>query len=478
MPQNMPRGEDTVFQPAENAILGMMPGAYDQGKPVPATPQGYVHGDDAMPQADVDKLTDHVDPSGKMTNGERNLFVIQAAADRGDMPAAWAVAQNQRVNWNAKMGFAQVALDGTSQKPGDLAAAAKAATQAYPHMLDGSEAEFKPAQGGVVATVTPPGGKTPVKIPLTADQFRQWTDISDINGGQYDSVMENGGALNVLKKITQGLGKPPSQGQPGQMVNSMDGQQGQPQGTQGQQAPAQGAPPATPQQPPDAFAYPKGSAGDLAQQGYDPQDLRRAHLLFPSDLAKQMDYLEKQKQQSITNDISKTRANQFQQRGDTAVKLEGMKEGNSQTLQDKKGTVSQANAGTRQAGVIYQADQRSMTALAGLAQKAQAQGANEQDKAIGQAASMARSQIAAGLPVSPEYQTMLDTIGAKRQQNLPTGATPTSVQPAAPAAGAQPAAQQAAPARTAAGGKSQVRYDKAGRAWVMGPNGTPVPAPQ
>ena len=66
------------------------------------------------------------------------------------------------------MAFAGAALNGTPQKPADPAAAAKALTQAYSHMPDGTEIEFRAAGTKTAAAMpTKPGNQSESGRPAT-----------------------------------------------------------------------------------------------------------------------------------------------------------------------------------------------------------------------------------------------------------------------------------------------------------------------
>lgn len=166
----------------------------------------YLMGSDAENPAALDQAAAKVDPQGQMSGDDRNIMAIHQAHEEGGPEAAWKLMQANRVAYNAKQAFAATALNGINGKPADIAAAAQAATQASQHILDGSSINFTPdQQGGVTATVKMPGGQ-PQQISLTPPQFNQWLNVG--GDGQWDKVMENGGAPATLQRISQGQGMP------------------------------------------------------------------------------------------------------------------------------------------------------------------------------------------------------------------------------------------------------------------------------
>ncbi len=118
----------------------------------------------------------------------------------------FAAVQYNRAVYNAKAGFAYAALNGLGRAP-DLVAATKAATQATPHLLDGTLLTFAPGEGGVTASAN---GE---KMNLTIPQFNAFLDIR--KSGQFDRIFEQGGGLVALKEIMKGPGEPPASGQAG-----------------------------------------------------------------------------------------------------------------------------------------------------------------------------------------------------------------------------------------------------------------------
>ena len=163
----------------------------------------YLMGADAMPPEALDGAGKTVDPQGQMTSSERNLLALQHARDNGGDEAAWALMQSNRVSYNAQTAFAKTALEGTAQKPADLRAAIDAANKAQANVLDGSNVEFAPLQGGrvITATVTTPGGQ-PDQIVLSPQQFARWLDVG--GDGQWDKVMSAGAAQTLHRIAAEG----------------------------------------------------------------------------------------------------------------------------------------------------------------------------------------------------------------------------------------------------------------------------------
>lgn len=166
----------------------------------------YLMGQGAAPPEAIDGAAQQVDPSGQMSADDRNILAVEQANQKGGPQAAWALVQANRVAYNAKTAFAATALAGIDGKPADIAASARAATQASQHILDGSSTVFTPnQQGGVTATVKMPSGQ-PQQINLSPAQFNQWLQVG--GDGQWDKVMENGGVPATLQRISQGQGIP------------------------------------------------------------------------------------------------------------------------------------------------------------------------------------------------------------------------------------------------------------------------------
>jgi hypothetical protein len=133
-------------QPTQGAIPA--PGQ-SQGGTIPKL-ASYVLGKDAAPQQQIQGLENQVDPQGTMDPSTRKLLAVAAAGDQGSQ---WSVLQGYRQKFDAYKSFARAALNGTPQKPGDIGAAAKAATQAFQNAPDGNSVNFIPHKGGVAVQV-------------------------------------------------------------------------------------------------------------------------------------------------------------------------------------------------------------------------------------------------------------------------------------------------------------------------------------
>jgi hypothetical protein len=162
----------------------------------------YLMGADAGAPHMIQEAAAVADPQGQMNASDRNIVAVQKTAETQGPEAAWKLVQANRVAYNAKQAFAYTALNGTQQKPADLGAAIDAANQAQSHVLDGSDVQFAPSQGGVTATVKSANGQTQ-QIPLSLDAFRQYLNIG--RNGQYDRVMQDT-VPGTLQKLTQSPG--------------------------------------------------------------------------------------------------------------------------------------------------------------------------------------------------------------------------------------------------------------------------------
>jgi hypothetical protein len=160
----------------------------------------YLMGADAAHPQTLDQLGQQVDPQGSMSPGDRNLLALDRVRDTQGDNAAWSIMQANRVAYNAQTAFAKTALQGTQQKPADLRAAIDAANKAQANVLDGSNIQFAPWQGGVTATVTLPGTSQPQQIVLSPQAFSQWLDVG--GDGQWDKVMEHS-APAVLQQLAK-----------------------------------------------------------------------------------------------------------------------------------------------------------------------------------------------------------------------------------------------------------------------------------
>ena len=143
--------------PDTSASPSAMPGAAPQPQASPSSNQqqppsmaSYVMGAGAMPPDQAQAMEARIDPQGQMDPSGRKLAAVGAAPDAD---TAFKLLQAQRQKFNSYRAFAQAALQGTPQKPADLAAATHAATQAYQNVPDGNSATFQPAGNNVAVTV-------------------------------------------------------------------------------------------------------------------------------------------------------------------------------------------------------------------------------------------------------------------------------------------------------------------------------------
>jgi hypothetical protein len=170
----------------------------------------YLMGGDAAPPEVANKFAQgvkHENPG--ISDDDANLIAVHKAGEMGGPAAAWAMVQYNRQAYNAKQSFANAALNGVDGKAGDIHAATQAATQASTHILDGSHVTFMPEQGGVTAAVRLPGTSQRANYRLSPQAFSQWLNVG--GEGQWDKVMENGGAPAVLQKLA-GAQRAKSQG--------------------------------------------------------------------------------------------------------------------------------------------------------------------------------------------------------------------------------------------------------------------------
>lgn len=136
----------------DNPSNAGMPQQPQGNRPQGAPPSivGYAMGSDAVLPDVAQALEGKVDPHGQMDGSTRKMLAIASAPDQ---QTQWGMMQHYRQKFNATSAFARAAAQGTPQKPADIGAAAKAATQAYENVPDGTQLSFKPTNGGVIAHV-------------------------------------------------------------------------------------------------------------------------------------------------------------------------------------------------------------------------------------------------------------------------------------------------------------------------------------
>jgi hypothetical protein len=170
-----PQTNQPVPQPG-----GMQP---QQGQQPPSKLVGYAMGAQAVPPDMARALESKVDPQGTMDPTTRKMLAIASAPDQ---KTQWGMLQNYRQQFNAHASFARAAATGSQTKPADMAAAAKAATDAFSNVPDGTQTTFQPTQGGVVARIKHlVGGKTqahagggPVRAEDHADERQRNEDAT------------------------------------------------------------------------------------------------------------------------------------------------------------------------------------------------------------------------------------------------------------------------------------------------------------
>ena len=148
--EGMPAQPQTNQPAPQPGALQPQAGQPQQGQPGPPKLVGYVMGAGAVSPDIARALEAKVDPQGTMDPTTRKMLAIQAAPDQ---QTKWGLMQNYRQQFNAHASFARAAATGTPQKPADMAAAAKAATDAFSNIPDGTQTTFQPTQGGVVAHI-------------------------------------------------------------------------------------------------------------------------------------------------------------------------------------------------------------------------------------------------------------------------------------------------------------------------------------
>lgn len=144
-----------------------------------------------------------------ISDDDANLLTVLKAKEHGGDEAASAVLQSHMQQYNAKNAFAYTAATGSGGKPADPQAAAKAASEASQHMLDGSTTTFHadPHGAGYVALVQSPGADAPFTFQLSPQQFASW--VKPGGTGQWDKVISGyGDTASALSQLTQA--SPPS----------------------------------------------------------------------------------------------------------------------------------------------------------------------------------------------------------------------------------------------------------------------------
>jgi hypothetical protein len=174
--------------------------SFDPGSTTPDTGKGaasivgYLKGAEAAPPQVAAQSEQQVDPQGQMPEDLRKLMAI---ANAPDDDSKWGIMQSFRQKYDHFKAFAAAAATGIQGKAANLAAAAKAATQAYANVPDGNTIAFEQSPTGVTATVTQGGTPKASPIPLSTQQFVQF-----LRGvpGQFDTLMDSD-VVKVLKSV-------------------------------------------------------------------------------------------------------------------------------------------------------------------------------------------------------------------------------------------------------------------------------------
>ena len=127
---------------------------------IPPRMVSYLMGAGAMPQQQLAQIEAKIDPQGTMDPNQRALLAVASA---GGPDQQFSAMQGYRQKFDAYRSFARAALNGTSAKPPNMAAATQAANSAYANVPNGNSIQFTRAKGGVVvhtAQLGKTGGKT------------------------------------------------------------------------------------------------------------------------------------------------------------------------------------------------------------------------------------------------------------------------------------------------------------------------------
>lgn len=462
----------TVAAPADNsgaAPVADSAGAIDTGdQELPRTgPNGpiargikgivsYLMGAGAAHPDVLDQSAAQADPQGAMSPGDRNIMAIDKAAQQGGPKAAWQLVQANRVAYNAKQAFAYAALNGSQQKPADLNSAIQAANQAADHILDGSDVNFAPSQGGgVTATVTAPGQTQPQVFNLNPDQFREYLNVG--RTGQWDRLMQDG-IPGTLQKIASG-------------ANHQRSAPPRPQAQAPQQAPQ--APQSTPQprqtnfgQTPSTMnlsgnqdAIPDSATQDRTE--YDPRLTARADRMFPgiTQQAQRDQWLAAQEQRE---DELQNKVDVAKETGENRVRA-ARETGNARVQAGDRAAQSRENVQKdKTAGWKYASDAKTRSAQIASDGKLASQGNKEAHDRMETARKTIAALRATGNNLTPEQ---VET--EKQLSQVPQGR---------PQPGAQGQTQQA-PQQAAPQQKPPVQGAKLykGQWYTRGPNGESVP---
>lgn len=423
----------------------------------------YLMGADAAPPQAVAQLAQQIDPSGQMTPSERNLVAVQKTAEEQGPEAAWKLVQANRVAYNAKQAFGYAALNGTPNKRPDLNAAIDAANQAQSHVLDGSDVQFAPAQGGVTATVKSPDGKTQ-QIPLSMDAFRQYLNVG--RNGQYDRVMQDTvpGTLQKLASPPQQQGRIPPKPQAPTQLEDTSGT-----GPVDDQTNFGKTPSTVNLSGSDQVR--RGGKTAVEETNYGDELEARAQRMFPSISQ------EAQRNQWMAQEEQRAEGNQnkievARQTGDSRVAAAGARGASAEKVAQTNAASHEKVADIKTQGWKYASDAK--TAAAQI--KADQQKAHDGDKAAQARVETARKAIAIKRQTAEKLTPEETQLEAQMAQGGLNASRPQQQSPAPQA----PQQQAPAPQKAAAPQQPPVPGAKLykGTWYTRGPNGESVPYQQ
>lgn len=425
----------------------------------------YLSGADASDPEQVSALEQQVDPEGILDEGTRKMLAVQAATKSGGPEAAAGAAQHYRKKYDAYRGFAAAAL-----AAGDVAGAAKSASQAYPNLLDGSNLQFTPAPmgAGVVATLSGRGGQSQT-LNLTPAQFNEFLVGPP---GDYETVMEVG-IDKLINSLAQKPGTPPSgqgaegtalgaaaqgtvpqtQAEPGRdlMQGTGEGQAGNPNWPLQDKGGGQGT-----------RSQNKGRGQPREPEAYtpDPRLLSQAKRLFPSPGPEREAWIAQQEQQAERNDIDRIRATDRS----TAAEVRGV---HGENIATTKVAGAQGVADTNKAGRVEAAQIRAQVASAKIdadtKMKLAQIAATTKNAALRNAVRILEQQeknVTLGEKRSPEGIKALQQIYNLAAQEAQGGAAPAPQQQNAPAPQQQNAPAPGGQPRTMIHPRTKEKYQQ------------------
>jgi hypothetical protein len=144
------------------------------------TPLAYLMGADGV----APQVLDHYKSDTNGTEADRNLQAVDKAYQDGGDQGAFGVIQALRQKFDRFMNHGRAALN-----QGDMANAAKSATQAMDNLPDGKNVVFQPTKDGLVARIHG-GSEQPNTVPLSAAAADAFMNTGKL--GQFDGLLENG----------------------------------------------------------------------------------------------------------------------------------------------------------------------------------------------------------------------------------------------------------------------------------------------